>query len=109
MNEFKFVVFNNRRSSNLTYRIKKTPTGWDISHLAINGPCKPDGSPLFFMNFNQDSINYPSGFGNSLEWLWEQIHNGKMIHEEAQAKLQELADWVTVCEKNVPLWKGWNV
>lgn len=109
MNEFTFKVFNNRKLCDLTYSVKKVSTGWDISHIAINGFCTPDGSPLFYDNFNQDHINYPSGFSNSLEWLWVQIDNGEMTQEEAQIKLQELADWVTSCEKSEPLWEGWNV
>ncbi|TAN68132.1 MAG: hypothetical protein EPN17_09830 [Methylobacter sp.] len=109
MNEFRFVVYSSRKSCDLTYRIKKIPTGWDISYIAINGHCKPDGTPLFYSNFEQDFINYPSSFGNLLEWIWGQINNGEMTHEEAQLKLQELADWVTICEKSEPRWKEYNL
>lgn len=108
MNKFTFKVYNNRRSCFLTYDVKKTNEGWHVSHIAINGDCSPDGTPYFKMNFDQDFINYPNRFGNYLEWLWEQIENGEIVQEEAQKKLQELADWVTSCEQNRPSWDGWN-
>lgn len=109
MEELTFKVFNNRRSEIVTYRVNKTDSGWYIAHVAINGDCEPDGSPCFYSNFDQDYINYPSGFASSLEWLWEQIDSKKINHEEAQNKLQELADWVSLCEKEQPNWKGWNI
>jgi hypothetical protein len=108
MNNLNFEVYNCRRDDAVTYRVNKTDNGWHISHIAINGDCEPDGSPYFYINFKQDYINYPSGFGNSLEWLWKQIENQAVDHEEAQVKLQELADWVSVCEKEQPQWQGWN-
>ena len=108
MNEFTFEVYSNLRSSNLTYNIKYTDTGWNIRHIAINGDCEPDGKPFFYENFEQDLIDFPSGFGEYLEWLWKQITNTSISNEKIQDKLQELADWVTTCEKNKPFWKGWN-
>lgn len=108
MKDLKFTVYNNRRSCDLTYRINKTDSGWHISHIAINGNCNPDGTPYLYNNFKQDNINYPSGLANSLSWLWEQINSQKVKRDEAQEKLQELADWVTTCEKSQPLWEGWT-
>ena len=108
MKDLTFKVYNNRRDSTLTYMIDKTAEGWHIEHIAINGDCTPDGNPYFYTNFNQDNIDYPSGFGRSLAWLWEQIDYEEFNREEAQQKLQELADWVTLCEKGQPQWDGWN-
>ena len=108
MNDLTFEVYNCRRSSTVTYRINKTSNGWYISHIAINGNCEPDGTPYVYTNFDQDYINYPSGFGDSLEWLWKKIDNHEINREEAQIKLQELADWVSLCEKGQPEWEGWN-
>lgn len=108
MEDLTFEVYNNRFSSIVKYEVNKTDKGWFVSHIAINGNCAPNGTPYFHANFDQDLINYPSGFNDTLEWLWGEINNGEIDREEAQKKLQELADWVSVCEKSTPLWEGWN-
>lgn len=109
MEEFTFSVYANRWGSSSTYGVKKTNEGWHISHIAINGDCEPDGKPYFYSNFKQDSISYPSSFGSQLEWLWGQLDDGEIDSDEAQEKLQQLADWVSVCEKSEPRWSGWNL
>lgn len=108
MKEFTFEVYNNRKSSTLTYRLKKTSDGWHISHLAINGDCEPDGTPLLYANLNQDYISYPSKIGSYLNWIWTELEHENMIDDDAQQKLQELADWISSCEQNQPQWQGWN-
>ena len=100
IDNLKFQVHNNRRNSILNYKISKTPEGWGFKHISINGDCKPDGSPYFKMNFEQDNMSYPSSFGEFLEHLWSKIDSAEITEEEAQNKLQELADWVSLCEKN---------
>ena len=57
MIEFRFEVYNRRHGGNVTYSLKKTKTGWYIAHIAINGECKPDGSDLFYKNFEQDKVD----------------------------------------------------
>jgi len=101
-------VYNNRFSSKVTYKVNKTDDGWYVSYIAMKGDCTPDEIPYFYANFDQNYINYPCNFNESLEWLWEQIDNGEIDREEAQKKLQELADWVSICENSTPKWKGWN-
>ena len=109
MENLEFSVYNTRRESTITYRVNKTDNGWHVSHIAINGDCKLDGSPFFYSNFDQDFITYPSAFGDSLEHLWGKINNEEIDVKEAQVKLQELADWVSICEKSQPKWEGWNL
>lgn len=109
MNQYKFHVYNKRHDSEITYTVTKTETGWHIQHIAINGDCGPDGSPLFYTNFDQDYINYPSGFDGFLEFIWSGLNNEVLSSSNAQLKLQELADWVSACERSQPKWKGWNV
>lgn len=109
MNQYAFRVYNRRHSNEVTYTVTKTENGWHIRHIAINGDCKPDGTPFFYENFHQDYINYPSGFGGFLEYIWSALHNEELPPSDAQVKLQELADWVSTCERSQPEWKGWNV
>ncbi|ECM4292969.1 TPA: hypothetical protein ACSUND_004948 [Salmonella enterica subsp. diarizonae] len=105
---FKFTVHSNRWNRTDTYTMEKTATGWHISHIAINGDSKPNGEPILYANFDQDYIAYPSKTGDFLEWIWQELDNNNMNDQEAQTKIDELADWVSVTEKNTPMWQGWN-
>ena len=106
--EFTFTVYSRRWEHTDTYRLVKNDKGWNISHLAINGQSKPDGDPILFRNFEQDYINYPSGVGPYLEFIWGELDNQTIAAEQAQVMLQQLADWVSSCEKSTPKWDGWN-
>ena len=109
MNQYSFRVYNKRHDSNITYTVKKTEMGWHIQHDAINGDCTPDGTPFLYTNFDQDHIKYPSGFDSFLEFIWSGLDNEELSSADAQLKLQELADWVSACERSQPKWMGWNV
>jgi hypothetical protein len=106
---FTFRVFSHRWQRNDTYRIKRISTGWDVSHIMINGPCDKGGRPFLFRNFDQDSIRYPSSLPDNLEWLWEKAAAEGLSHEQVQDALQQLADWVSKTEKTSPkdgVWEG---
>lgn len=108
--EFHLRVYSNRWKNEDAYRIWKTDTGWEIKHLAINGPTKPSGEPTLFMNLSQDYISYPHNLGDFMEWLWEQIDTGEInTADEVQEKLNDIGRWISACETNIPKWKGWNV
>ena len=109
MNEYSFRVYNNRRKSEITYKIRKTEKGWDFQHIAINGECHPDGTPFFDRNFDQDHICYPKDFKVWLEFIWSGLHNNHISILDAAQKLQELADWVSTCERSKPKWDGFSV
>lgn len=109
MHEYSFEVYNRRHAGHVTYSLRKTKDGWHISHIAINGDCKPDGSDLFYTNFEQNYISFPSGFGSFLNHVWSLLDTQEITEDQAQSKLQELADWVSACEKGQPNWKGWNL
>lgn len=100
--DFKFKIHYRRRDSKWTYSIKKNKDGWYITHRAHNGQCTPDGNPYFINNFSQDSINYPHHFGIYLASLWDELEEGIIENDEAQEKMQALADWVSICDLNTP-------
>jgi hypothetical protein len=107
---FTFKVFSRRWGHDDTYAVQRTKLGWKISHIAIGGPCDKGGNPFLYMNFRQDSIQYPVGLEGWMEWLWNQASEKGLTQPQVQAALQELADWVSHTEQNVPsggVWKGY--
>ena len=103
-----FSVYTRRWNRRDTYRIAKIVTGWEIRHIAHSGDCDKSGVPHLFGNFRQDSISHPSDVGDYMERLWMEMDAKHISDGEAQEKLQEIADWVSSCEQEVPLWSGWN-
>ena len=107
---FTFRVFSRRWGRDDSYRITRTADGWDVRYVAIGGPCDKGGKPFLFMNFRQDSIQYPIGLDGWMEWLWEQATSQGLTAAQVQEALQQLADWVSNTERSAPsgsVWKGW--
>ena len=108
MDKLNFEVYNRRWNKKDIYTITWQENGWHLKHIAHTGDCDKEGKPFLYGNFGQDSINYPSSIDGFMEHLWQEIDEEVIDHEEAQKKLQQLADWVTTCEKATPKWEGWN-
>lgn len=108
--KFTFKVFSNRFSHEDTYAVERTELGWKIVNIAIGGPCDKGGNPFLYMNFRQDSIQYPAGLEGWMEWLWKQAAEEGLTQKQVQDGLNQLADWVSKTEKNTPkggVWKGY--
>ena len=108
--KFTFRVYSNRWGHEDTYRVQRTADGWTISYLTIGGPCDKGGRPFLFENFRQDTIHFPDGLDLRLEWLWNQASERGLSVEQVQDGLQQLADWVSTTERNVPsdgIWEGY--
>lgn len=100
--EFTFRVYSRRWGHDDQYRVRRTATGWDVHHIAIGGSCDKQGKPFLFMNFDQDSINYPEELPGYFEWLWMQAAEQGLTHDEVQSGLDQLAAWVSNCERQSP-------
>lgn len=108
--DFTFRVYSNRWGHDDTYSIKRTESGWTITHVAIGGPCDKGGHPFLFENFRQDLIHFPEGLDGWMEWLWDQASSEGLTRDQVQTSLQQLADWVSNTEKNAPsggVWEGY--
>lgn len=106
--EFKLTYRTLRWSANTSLRVKKTDTGWHISHQAINGETDYEGAPILEMNLNQDNVKFPEGVGTFLGFVWRQLDSDDIDEERAQQMIQEIGDWITACETSQPIWKVWN-
>lgn len=57
---------------------------------------------------HQDNVKFPHDVGAFLGFLWKQLDSGEIDRERAQEMIQEIGDWITVCETSQPVWKVWN-
>ncbi len=106
MQDFTFKVYARRWNGDVTYRLNKTDTGWHVHYIAAKGDSAPDGKPFLQSALHQDSITYPKQISQFLEFVWEKLHRTDFEPEEAQSKLQEVADWISACEKSQPVWSA---
>lgn len=105
---FDFRVYSRRWGHDDIYHFMRTKDGWDVNSPPIGGSCDKGGDPHLFKNLRQDLIHYPIGLNNWLEWLWEQAASKGLSKDEVQIALQELADWISITEKNAPSSKVWE-
>ncbi|WP_211475017.1 hypothetical protein [Collimonas humicola] len=108
MTDFKLKFYTRRWNSTVTLNVKKTDTGWHISHIAINGDSDPEGAPHLYANLHQDNVKFPHGIGGFLAYIWEQLHNEEIDRERAQQMINQLGEWISTCETSQPVWKTWN-
>jgi len=102
--EFKFKVYSKRWKHYDTYKLTRIETRWHVKHIAINGDCNPEGKPYLIKNFEQDNISYPSGLLSMLGSIWRHADEEGLSKEQIQEKINELTEWVSLCEKKKPSW-----
>lgn len=107
-NEYTFNVFSNKSGKTEPFTVKKTESGWHISHKMISGICDPAGEPVLFLSLHEEKISHPNDLGNYVEWLWHYSREKQLGHEQIQERLNELADWVGKCDAGSPEWEGYD-
>lgn len=95
-------VYSRRWGHPDSYRIRKTDTGWHISHIMIGGDCDTTGQPYLFKNLVHDSINYPADLGGYMDYLWRQAHTHSWTGKQIQPKLNMLGRWISKVEFDSP-------
>lgn len=106
--KFTFKYWTDRYGDFTTVSLTHIPTGWHLDAIAHTGDCDRTGAPWVFSNFGQDVVTYPQKLGAWLEHAWYQIENSEWTSDVAQIRIQQLADWVSACERAEPEWPGWN-
>ena len=104
------VVYSRRQGHNDTYRIAKTPSGWEVHHIAIGGACDKQGQPYLFENLDHDSINYPADLGGYMEFLWNEADAKGWSDADIQPYLDIIGTWIQQVEKSSPggLWDSFK-
>jgi len=107
--KFSFRVYSRRWGHDDTYEVKRTSKGWEIRYDVV-GLCNKKGQPFLFENLDHDGINYPEELPGYMEWLWDQAKEQGLSHEQVQEALEQLFNWVSLCEKNTPkgVWEGFK-
>ncbi|KKL21157.1 hypothetical protein LCGC14_2448230 [marine sediment metagenome] len=100
--ELDFKVFTRRHGKYDAYKITRIPNGWNVKFLVHSGNCNPKGEPYLYDNFRQDYICYPNKLPDILELLWQYADD--LTRNELQDKINEIAEWVSVCERAHPSW-----
>jgi hypothetical protein len=108
VSDFKLTFYARRWNNTVTLNVRKTDTGWHISHIAINGDTDREGAPLLQANLQQDNVTIPSGLGGFMAFVWKKLDRGEVDNERAQEMLNEVGNWISTCEKSQPIWKEWN-
>lgn len=98
--EFELKIFTRRWGHDDIYKIKRISSGWEISHMPIFGICDKSGKPYLYENLKHDSVNYPEALPGYMEWLWEQAAEQGMLHGQVQESLDQLGEWIKICEQS---------
>ena len=100
---FKFKIYTRRWGHYDSYSIERISSGWKFHGTAIcnSGECDKTGQPFLYRILDHDSVSYPYNLGELLEWLWGKAAEG-LSESEVQAAIEDIANWVSLCEKNVP-------
>ncbi|TFW09451.1 hypothetical protein E4K72_05920 [Oxalobacteraceae bacterium OM1] len=64
--------------------MRKTATGWHISHIAINGDTDCEGAPGLAANPHQDNVKFPHDVGAFLGFVWDQLDGSVIDNDRAQ-------------------------
>ena len=100
--KFSFKVYSKRWGHYDTYNLKRNADGWYVSFISIKGQCDSCGEPYLYKNFHQDWIACPKEEIKSLlSSIWARAENGAS-KETVQKYLDEVADYVSNCERNKP-------
>lgn len=107
--QFIMSIYTRRWGHDDSYQVKRIENGWYINNISIGGDCDKTGHPYLYRNFNQDYVNYPKAIPRYMEILWDKCADEGLTKENVQIALDELAKWISACEKNSPsgIWGGW--
>ena len=101
--EFEFEIYTRRWGHTDFYALTRTETGWRITGASAfnNNETDKSGQPGVFSALQHDSVSYPYNIGLLLEWTWDKASEGA-TREEVQAAINDIAKWISLCEKNTP-------
>ena len=100
--KFTLSIYSRRWGHKDTYDIIRIEDGWSIRFGTRSGNCNKEGKPVLFDIMDNDLINYPQSLPEYLEWVWNRAEDQGLTEQEVQGSLDELSEWISVCETNSP-------
>lgn len=96
--ELIFEVYTRRWGYTDQYGMRRTIDGWECDYEK----CKKNGEGALFEKLKHDSVFFPEeGVKYAMEELWEAADEGEIDLKELQARLQQVADWISYVERAV--------
>ncbi|HDX9683710.1 hypothetical protein [Bacillus cereus] len=100
--KFNFKVFTRRWDHYDLYRVVRNEKGWMISHMSHKGQGGKNAEPILSYILRHDSVSYPQNLPDIMEDIWLRAEEEGLTKEEVQSMLNEVAEWISIVEKNYP-------
>lgn len=100
--EFTFTIEKTWRDGPLNIKLKRTPSGWEVSSLGYPVTrTNRGGVPYFYYILDQEKVSYPADLKYNLEGVWKNGANGSSF-EELQEEVSALDKWVSGVDASNP-------
>ena len=113
--DLKTKIFSRRWGHDDPYTFTKTADGWEIKSGGHECTCAPDGTEPnapgrggIIALMHNDRIYPPTVIDTALEWLWDQIESKSISEPEAHKAIDELANWISDCQRTAPRSGAWQ-
>jgi hypothetical protein len=100
--KFEFKVYTRRWGHYDLYHVTRNKDGWFISHLSHNGQGGKNAEPVLSYILRHDSVSYPQNLPSIMEDIWIRAEDEGLTKEQVQEMLNQVAEWVSIVEKNYP-------
>lgn len=97
--EFTFRVWTRRWGHYDTYHLTRNEEGWYVRFISKFGQGDRSGEPALQHALTHDSVSFPRTLDIKMT-IWEQAKNLGLTHDEVQAAINEVAEWVSETERN---------
>lgn len=100
--KFDFKFYTRRWGHYDMYSITRNKDGWYISHLSHKGQGGKNAEPILSYILRHDSVSYPRNLPDIMEDIWIRAEEEGLTKEQLQEMLNQVAEWVSIVEKNYP-------
>jgi len=101
--KFRFNIYTNRWGHKDSYELTRTEKGWYIEHLSYNGEDDiNEEMKILYAAMEHDSISFPRDVDDYMRSIWISAKDRGLSHNQVQAMIDEVADWISNTEMNAP-------
>lgn len=100
--EFYMNIYTRRWGHDDRYKLVRNSDGWYVDYLTYQGQAGRDAEPMLSDSLKHDSVSYPRNLDLIMEDIWVRAQDEGLTHEKVQEMLNEVADWISITERNYP-------